>query len=103
VSHMMRELDTVSPVVWPAWCYTGIHTHSFNRINHNNDVVRFIQIALFKLSSCPSVVAAAVLTPEIITRFDVDRSSMTATEILSVDFRILYLMTVFRTRRICVQ
>jgi len=21
---MMRELDTVSPVVWPAWCYSGI-------------------------------------------------------------------------------
>lgn len=20
---MMRELDTVSPVVWPAWCYSG--------------------------------------------------------------------------------
>lgn len=20
---MMRELDTVSPVVWPSWCYSG--------------------------------------------------------------------------------
>ena len=30
---MMRELDTVSPVVWPAWCYTGnvhIKTHSLS-------------------------------------------------------------------------
>ena len=33
--HMMRELDTVSPVVWPAWCYTGtvnINIRSFNTI-----------------------------------------------------------------------
>jgi hypothetical protein len=32
---MMRELDTVSPVVWPAWCYTGIvhiNTGSLNTI-----------------------------------------------------------------------
>jgi len=32
---MMRELDTVSPVVWPAWCYTGtvnINIRSFNTI-----------------------------------------------------------------------
>lgn len=23
VAERMRELDTESPVVWPAWCYTG--------------------------------------------------------------------------------
>lgn len=29
VPHMMRELDTVSPVVWPAWCYTGtVHANA---------------------------------------------------------------------------
>lgn len=35
VLHMMRELDTVSPVVWPAWCYTGtvhVNIRSLNTI-----------------------------------------------------------------------
>ena len=30
VAERMRELDTESPVVWPAWCYTGESIHALS-------------------------------------------------------------------------
>jgi len=47
---MMRELDTVSPVVWPAWCYTGtvhINTRSLNTIMSAFLVFYFLSITGF--------------------------------------------------------
>jgi len=49
VPHMMRELDTVSPVVWPAWCYTGtvhINTRSLNTIMSAFLVFSFLSVTV---------------------------------------------------------
>ena len=49
VPHMMRELDTVSPVVWPAWCYTGtVHTNtrSLNTIRSVLLVFSFLSVTV---------------------------------------------------------
>ncbi|KAI4498259.1 hypothetical protein M0802_006745 [Mischocyttarus mexicanus] len=32
----MRELDTESPVVWPAWCYTGV-THDGKKLRKEDE------------------------------------------------------------------
>lgn len=32
----MREVDTETPVVWPAWCYSGKYCHFVNAFNIGN-------------------------------------------------------------------
>lgn len=46
VAERMRELDTESPVVWPAWCYTGesIVEHFFLATKEFDSGVRFLGI-----------------------------------------------------------
>lgn len=58
----MRELDTESPVVWPAWCYTGESVEERDKYDR-----LILTVASFRIH-CPSYIRRVHL-PEFLFPF----------------------------------